>query len=52
MVMDLIWALAVILIVMWIFGFAFLHVSSAFIHLLLVFAVLAVVVRLITGRRI
>lgn len=50
--MDLLWTLAIILVVMWAFGFAFFHVTHAFIHLLLVFAVIAVVVRLVTGRRV
>jgi Family of unknown function (DUF5670) len=50
--MNLLWALAVILLVMWMFGFAFFHVTGGLIHLLLVLAVVAVVVRLIAGSRV
>jgi hypothetical protein len=50
--LNLLWAIAVILIVMWAFGFA-LHVTlGGFIHLLLVLAIVSVLVRIIAGRRI
>jgi hypothetical protein len=42
--------LAIILALAWITGFTVLHVSSAFIHLLLIVAVVAVIVRLLRGR--
>jgi hypothetical protein len=48
--MDLLWALAAILVVAWIFGFTVFHVSSALIHLLLVVAIIAVIARLVRGR--
>lgn len=48
--MDLLWALVVVLVVAWLFGFTVFHVTSGLLHLLLVFAVIAVVVRLVTGR--
>jgi hypothetical protein len=48
--MDLLWTLAAILVVAWIFGFTVFHVSSALIHLLLVVAVVVVIARLFTGR--
>lgn len=50
--MELLWVLAVILFVAWIVGFAMLHVTSGLIHLLLVFAVIAVLVRIVSGRRV
>lgn len=50
--MDLLWVLAVILIIGWLAGFTVLHVTSGLLHLLLVFAVIAVVVRLVSGRRV
>lgn len=50
--MNLLWALAVVFLVMWMFGFAFFHVSGGFIHLLLVLAVVSVLVRIILGRRV
>jgi hypothetical protein len=52
MIMDLLWALAVVLVVAWLAGFTVLHVTSGLLHLLLVFAVIAVVVRLVSGRRV
>jgi hypothetical protein len=52
LVMNLLWAVAVILVIAWVFGFTVLHVSSALIHLLLVLAVVVVIARLVTGRRI
>jgi hypothetical protein len=50
--MDLLWALAAVLVVMWLLGFGFFHVTTALVHLLLVVALVAVVVRLVTGRRV
>ena len=50
--MNLLWAVAAVLILMWMFGFAFFHVSCGLIHLLLVLAVVAVLVRIIAGRRV
>ena len=48
--LNLLWAVAVILFVMWLLGVG-LHVASGgLIHLLLVVAVIVIVVRLVTGR--
>jgi hypothetical protein len=49
---NLLLAIAAILIVMWMLGFAFHFTLGGFIHLLLVLAIVAVLVRIITGRRI
>ncbi len=46
----MLWAIAVILVVLWLLGFA-VHVAGAFIHLLLVIAVIVIVVQLLSGRR-
>jgi hypothetical protein len=43
--------LAVVLIILWALGFLAFHVTSAFIHLLLVIALIVIVARLVTGRR-
>jgi hypothetical protein len=43
--------LAVVLVVMWVLGFAAFHVTSGLIHLLLVVALVVVVVRLVAGNR-
>jgi hypothetical protein len=49
--MSLLWVLAVVFFVLWMLGFAAFHVTSGFIHILLLLAVIAVVFRLVTGRR-
>lgn len=49
--MGLLWGLAVLFFVMWLFGFAAFHIGGAFIHLLLVLAVAVVLINLISGRR-
>jgi Family of unknown function (DUF5670) len=43
--------LAVVLLILWALGVVAFHVTSGFIHLLLIIALVVVVVRLITGRR-
>jgi Family of unknown function (DUF5670) len=48
--MNLLWALAVVCLVLWMLGFLALHVTSGFIHVLLVLGVIAVVFRLVSGR--
>jgi hypothetical protein len=44
--------LAVVLIILWALGFLAFHVTSGLIHLLLVIALIVIVVRLVTGRRV
>jgi hypothetical protein len=51
-IMNLLWALAVILVIAWVAGFTLFHVTSGLLHLLLVFAVIAVVARIVSGRRV
>ena len=49
--LNLLWAVAVLLVVLWILGFS-LHMSmGGLIHVLLVLAIISVVVRLVMGRR-
>jgi hypothetical protein len=43
--------IAVILIILWLLGFMTSYTMGGFIHILLVFAVIAILVRLIQGRR-
>ncbi len=43
--------LALILVVLWAGGFFVMHISSFFIHLLIIFAVISLVMHLVTGRR-
>jgi hypothetical protein len=50
--LNLLWGLAVVFFVLWVLGFAAFHVTTGFIHILLVLAVAMILVRLLTGRRI
>jgi hypothetical protein len=43
--------LAVVLIVLWLGGFFVLHISSFFIHLLLLFALISIIMNFVSGRR-
>ena len=43
--------IAIILIVLWLFGFVSAYTMVGFIHLLLVVAVVMILIRLINGRR-
>jgi hypothetical protein len=47
----MLWTLAVILVVMWLLGMITSYTMSGFIHILLVVAIVAVLVRVIQGRR-
>jgi hypothetical protein len=48
----MLWTLAVILIILWLLGLLSSHTMGGFIHVLLVVAIIAVLVRLIQGRRV
>ncbi len=43
--------LAIVLVLAWLGGFTLMHVSSLFIHLLLVFAVISIIMHFIGGGR-
>jgi hypothetical protein len=47
---SIIWTVIVILVVLWLLGLV-LHVTTAFIHLLLVVAAILLLYNLFTGRR-
>ena len=47
----MLWTIAVILLVLWLLGFA-VHIGGGLIHILLVIAVIVVLVQLFTGRRV
>jgi uncharacterized protein DUF5670 len=47
---NLLWLIIVILVILWLGGFAF-HVGGSLIHALLVIAVIILIIQLITGRR-
>jgi len=48
---GILWAVVVILVVLWLLGFLVVHIGGALIHLLLVIAVIALVYNLLMGRR-
>jgi len=47
----MLFTIAVVLLVLWVMGFVAFHVTTGFVHLLLLAAVVAVVVQLVAGRR-
>jgi hypothetical protein len=49
--MDLLWTVAVILVVLWLVGMVSSYTLGGFVHLLLVLAVIVVLIRVIQGRR-
>ncbi len=46
----MLWTIAVILLVLWLLGFA-IHIGGGLIHILLVLAVIVGLIQLFTGRR-
>jgi len=49
--LNLLWAGAVVLVVLWVLGFTLHFSMGGLIHVLLVLAIVSVVVRLVMGRR-
>ena len=47
----MLWTIAVILLVLWLLGMITTYTIGGFIHILLVVALIAVLIRLIQGRR-
>ena len=47
----MLWTIAVILVVLWLLGLVTSYTVGGFIHILLVLAIVAIVIRVITGRR-
>lgn len=43
--------LAVVLVLLWLGGFFLFHITSFFIHILLIFALIALVMQFVSGRR-
>jgi asparagine N-glycosylation enzyme membrane subunit Stt3 len=48
----MLWAIAAILIILWLLGMITSYTLGGFIHILLVIAVIVILVKIITGRRI
>lgn len=47
---GLLWAIIVVLFVLWLFGFLVAHVGGGLIHLILLVCVVLIIVNLLTGR--
>ena len=47
----MLWTIAVILVVLWLLGLVTSYTMGGFIHILLVIAVVVILVRLISGRK-
>lgn len=43
--------LAILLVILWVGGFFVMHISSFFIHLLIIFAVISLVIHLFRGNK-
>ncbi|MFZ0136970.1 MAG: lmo0937 family membrane protein [Candidatus Sulfotelmatobacter sp.] len=48
--MTMLWTIAVLLLILWLLGMVTSYTLGGFIHILLVLAVIAVLIRLIQGR--
>ena len=49
--MDLLWTLAVVLLILWLLGLVTAYTLGGFIHVLLVVAIIVILIRVIQGRR-
>ena len=47
----MLWTIVVLLLILWVLGFA-MHVAGGLIHILLVIALVVIVLRLLTGSRV
>jgi hypothetical protein len=50
--LNLVWAVAVVLVLLWALGLATSYTMGGLIHVLLILAIVAVLARIIMGRRI
>jgi hypothetical protein len=49
--MDLLWTVAIILVILWALGLVTSYTLGGFVHVLLVLAIIIVLIRVIQGRR-
>jgi uncharacterized protein DUF5670 len=49
--LPMLWTIVVLLLILWLLGFT-MHVAGGLIHILLVVALVVIVFRLLTGRRV
>jgi len=48
----MLWTIVVLLLILWMLGFTLHVVAGGLIHILLVIALIVIVIRLLTGRRV
>jgi hypothetical protein len=48
----MLWTILVVLLVLWLLGMVTSYTLGGFIHILLVLAVIVLIIRLVTGRRV
>jgi hypothetical protein len=46
------WTIAIVLLILWALGFFAFHIGGGLIHILIVIALIVIIYRLVTGRRI
>jgi hypothetical protein len=49
--MDLLWTIAIILVILWVLGLVTSYTLGGFVHILLVLAIIVILIRVIQGRR-
>jgi hypothetical protein len=49
--MDLLWTIAVILVILWLLGLVTSYTLGGFVHILVVLAIIVILIRVIQGRR-
>jgi len=49
--MDLLWTIAVIIVILWLLGLVTSYTLGGFVHILLVLAIIVILIRVIQGRR-
>jgi hypothetical protein len=49
--MDLLWTIAIILVILWLLGMVSSYTLGGFVHILLVLAIIVILIRVIQGRR-
>jgi hypothetical protein len=48
---GILWAIAVVLFVLWILGFLVFHIAGGLIHILIVIAVIVIIYNIVVGMR-